>query len=92
METSVEIVQCATGYSLSLIFSIQTLLTNIRKIKPRAGYFTFQTLSVVMKGRRVPRLACLKWNMMTGRRERKEKRSPRLETRKLSLTRIITRI
>ena len=45
-----------------------------------------------MKGRRVPRLACLKWNMMTGRRERKEKRRPRLETRKLSLTRIITRI
>ena len=45
-----------------------------------------------MKGRRVARFACLKWNMKTGRRVRRENRRPRLETRKLSLTRIITRI
>ena len=50
------------------------------------------TFSVVVKGRKEPRLACLKWIIMAGRREREERRSPRLETRRLSLSRIITRI
>ena len=45
-----------------------------------------------MKGRKEARFACLKWRMMTGRMEREEMRRPRLETRRLSLSRIITRI
>ena len=45
-----------------------------------------------MKGRKEARFAWVKWSRMTGRMEREESRSPRLETRRLSLTRIITRI
>ena len=45
-----------------------------------------------MKGRKEARFACLKWSMMTERMEREERRSPRLETKRLSLSRIITRI
>ena len=35
--------------------------------------------------------ACLKWSMMRGRMEREESRRPRVETRRLSFTRIMTR-
>ena len=45
-----------------------------------------------MKGRKEARFACVKWSRITGRMEREETRSPTLDTRRLSLTRIITRI